>query len=310
MLDVMNKEQIFADLKHVLAPDSVLRLNESLAKKTTLRVGGPADVYVEPCSEFDLARLYRFCAQADIPFTVLGRGSNLLIRDGGIRGVVARLSHPSFSEIKVSAPYIKCGAGANLKDVCNAARQSGLAGLEFLGGIPGSVGGALRMNAGAMGTATFDRVEYIRYMDGEGEIHDVLVTQVDVQYRSCPMLRNFVALGAIFRGDPDSKDAIVARTTTFNERRWNSQPKEPSAGCIFKNPEKIPAGKLVQELGLKGKQIGGAIISPVHGNFIVNEKNATAADVLQLIEFIREKVKAERGIELETEVEILGEDPE
>jgi UDP-N-acetylenolpyruvoylglucosamine reductase len=310
MLDVMNKEQIFADLKHVLAPESVIRLNESLARKTTLRVGGPADVYVEPCSEFDLARLFRFCAQADIPFTVLGRGSNLLIRDGGIRGVVARLSHASFSEIKVSTPYIRCGAGASLKEVCNVARQNGLGGLEFLGGIPGSVGGALRMNAGAMGSATFDRVEYVRYMDREGEIHDVLVTEVDVQYRSCPMLRSYIALGAIFRGDPDGKDAIVARTNNFNERRWCSQPKQPSAGCIFKNPATTAAGKLVQELGLKGKRVGGAIISPVHGNFIVNDDNATAADVLQLIEVIREKVKAERGIDLETEVEILGEDPE
>ena len=308
MLDVMNKEQIFADLKHVLSPESVLRLNESLARKTTLRVGGPADVYVEPCSEFDLARVFRFCAQADIPFTVLGRGSNLLIRDGGIRGVVVRLNHRSFSEIKVSSPYLRCGAGASLKDVCNAARQNGLAGLEFLGGIPGSVGGALRMNAGAMGSATFERVEHVRYMDRDGEVHEVLVTEVKAQYRSCPMLRTHIALGAIFRGDPDSKEAIVARTDDFNKRRWNSQPRDPSAGCIFKNPETIPAGKLVQELGLKGKQIGGAMVSPVHGNFIVNEKNATAADVLQLIELIREKAKTERGIELETEVEILGED--
>jgi UDP-N-acetylenolpyruvoylglucosamine reductase len=197
-----------------------------------------------------------------------------------------------------------------LKDVCNTARQHGLGGLEFLGGIPGTVGGALRMNAGAMGSQTFERVEHVRYMDREGEVHEVLVTQVEVHYRSCPMLRNFIALGAIFRGDPDSKEAIVARTNDFNKRRWNSQPKDPSAGCIFKNPATIPAGKLVQELGLKGKGIGGAIISPVHGNFIVNEKNATAADVLRLIEIIREKAKAERGLELETEVEILGEDPE
>ncbi len=310
MLDVMNKEQIFADLKHVLAPESVLRLNESLAKKTTLRVGGPADVYVEPCSVFDLARLFRFCTQADIPLTVLGRGSNLLIRDGGIRGVVVRLWHQAFSEIKVSGPYLKCGAGASLKEVCNTARQNGLAGLEFLGGIPGSVGGAMRMNAGAMGSATFERIEQISYMDREGEVHDVFVNQIEVVYRSCPMLRTHIALSAIFRGDPDSKEAIVARTNNFNERRWCSQPRNPSAGCIFKNPEKTAAGKLIQELGLKGKRVGGAMISPVHGNFIVNEKNATAADVLQLIEFIREKVKAEHSIELETEVEILGEDPE
>jgi UDP-N-acetylenolpyruvoylglucosamine reductase len=310
MLDVMNKEQIFADLKQVLAPESILRLNESLAKKTTLRVGGPADVYVEPASERDLARLFRFCSQADIPITVLGRGSNLLIRDGGIRGVVVRLFQPCFSDIKVSGPYLKCGAGASLKEVCNTARQNGLAGLEFLGGIPGSVGGAMRMNAGAMGSATFERIEQISYMDREGEVHDVFVNQIEVYYRACPLLRTHIALSAIFRGDPDSKEAIVARTDDFNKRRWNSQPKEPSAGCIFKNPEKIPAGKLVQELGLKSTRIGGAIVSPLHGNFIVNEKNATAADVLQLIEFIREKVKAERGIELETEVEILGEDAE
>jgi UDP-N-acetylenolpyruvoylglucosamine reductase len=309
MFDTMARPtRIFDELKARL-PQSAVRENEPLAKRTTLRVGGRADVYVEPVSEEDLATAVRFCHQASVPFLVLGRGSNLLVRDGGIRGVVICLAHPNFSRIEVEGPFLRCGAGARLKAVSAKARELDLAGLEFLEGIPGSVGGALRMNAGAMGGATLEVVTQVRFMDHGGELHEWKIEQVPAEYRSCPLFESNIALGATFRGRPEAKEAIAKRTAEYNEKRWGSQPKEPSAGCIFKNPAPaLSAGKLIQELGLKGTRQGGAVVSTVHGNFIVNEDGATARDVLQLIELIRTRARAERGIELRTEVEIIGEE--
>ena len=311
MFDTMDRPtQIFGELKALL-PHSVVRQDEPLAKRTTLRVGGRADVWLEPASENDLATAVRFCHQAATPFLILGRGSNLLVRDGGIRGVVICLSHPGFSRIEMERPYLRCGAGARLKAVSAKAREMELGGLEFLEGIPGSVGGALRMNAGAMGSAVLEMVTQVRFMDRAGEVQEWEIAQVPSEYRSCPLFRENIALGATFRGQPAAKEEISRRADNFNKKRWSSQPKEPSAGCIFKNPSPtLSAGKLIEELGLKGTRLGGAVISTVHGNFIVNEGNATAHDVLQLIDVIQTRAKAERGIELRTEVEIIGEELE
>jgi UDP-N-acetylenolpyruvoylglucosamine reductase len=200
-----------------------------------------------------------------------------------------------------------CGAGAKLKVVATEAKRGQLTGLEFLEGIPGTVGGALRMNAGAMGGWMFDVVESIRYMDYHGEAHEEIGTKVKVEYRSCPLLRENIALGAVLKAHPASRDVVDKRMKAFSEKRWESQPAAPSAGCIFKNPGTIPAGKLIDELGLKGTRVGDAMVSQEHGNFIVNNGSASAKDVLELIEVIRGRVRAERGIELETEVEIVGE---
>jgi UDP-N-acetylenolpyruvoylglucosamine reductase len=309
MFDTMARPtQIFDELKALL-PQSAVRQDEPLAKKTTLRVGGRADVCLEPASEDDLSRAIQFCRQAEVPFMVLGRGSNLLVRDGGIRGVVICLSHPNFSRIEADRPHLHCGAGARLKAVSAKARELDLAGLEFLEGIPGSVGGALRMNAGAMGSAVLEVVTRVRFMDYAGEVHERDIAQVPSEYRSCPLFQANIALGATFLGQPDAKEAIAKRTSEFNEKRWGSQPKEPSAGCIFKNPSPtISAGKLIEELGLKGTRQGGAMVSPVHGNFIINDGTATARDVLRLMEIIQTKARTERGIVLRTEVEIIGEE--
>jgi UDP-N-acetylenolpyruvoylglucosamine reductase len=309
MFDTMARPtRIFDELKALL-PQSAVREDEPLAKRTTLRVGGRADVFVEPVSEDDLSVAVRFCHQAAVPFLILGRGSNLLVRDGGIRGVVICLSHPNLSRIEADRPHLQCGAGARLKAVSAKARELELAGLEFLEGIPGSVGGALRMNAGAMGSAVLEVVTRVRFMDCAGEVHELNIAQVPAEYRSCPLFQTNVALNATFRGQPAAKEAIIKRTDEFNEKRWGSQPKEPSAGCIFKNPSPtLSAGKLIEELGLKGTRRGGAVVSEVHGNFIVNEGGATAGDVLQLIEIIQTRAKAERGVELRTEVEIIGEE--
>jgi UDP-N-acetylenolpyruvoylglucosamine reductase len=288
-------------------PQAVVRQCEPLAKRTTLRVGGCAEVYVEPSSEEELSRLVQICNEEGAALTLLGRGSNLLIRDGGIRGVVVCLAHPNFSMMEVTGFDLHCGAGARLKAVAVKARESSVGGLEFLEGIPGCVGGALRMNAGAMSSATLDIVTQVRFMDASGQICERHISQVPVEYRSCPLFKTNIALAATFRGRPESKELITKRADEFNRKRWATQPKEPSAGCIFKNPSPVlSAGKLIDELGLKGVRRGGAVVSTVHGNFIVNEGSATARDVLELIDFIKTRAKAERGVELREEVEIIG----
>jgi UDP-N-acetylenolpyruvoylglucosamine reductase len=163
------------------------------------------------------------------------------------------------------------------------------------------------MNAGAMGSATFEIVESVRLMGFDGNVRELSPSEMAVEYRSCATLKNCIALGAVLCGKPDSVESIAQRMSAFSQKRWASQPAAPSAGCMFKNPPTIPAGKLIEELGLKGTRVGGARISQEHGNFLVNDGNATAADVLALIGILQAKAKAERGIELHTEVEIVGE---
>jgi UDP-N-acetylenolpyruvoylglucosamine reductase len=299
---------IAAELAARVSSATVIRRNEPLAKRTTLRVGGSADCFVEPASEADLAAIVKFCSERGEKFFVLGRGSNLLVRDGGIRGVVISLAHPNFSRVDLVGERLRCGAGAKLKEVAITAKRNGLAGMEFLEGIPGSVGGALRMNAGAMGIATFNIVESVRVMDSAGKINELTAAQVPVTYRSCALLKTHLALGATLKGARATREEVEARMNQFSAKRWESQPAAPSAGCIFKNPMVTPAGKLVDELGLKGLRVGGAVVSAEHGNFIINEGEATAADVLALIAELKQRVKAARGIELHTEVEIVGED--
>ena len=301
------KEQIFSRITERISDTTILRKNEPMAKRTTLRVGGPADFYVEPSSEADLAGVLRFCSEEKIAFLILGRGSNLLVRDGGVRGVVIALSQPCFSELRIEGERLICGAGVRLKTIAVEAKRHGLAGLEFLEGIPGSIGGALRMNAGAMGSWFFDVVESIRFMDYLGQAHERPRKEVQVEYRRCPLFENHIALGATLVGQPAAKETVAERMNGFSQKRWKSQPAAPSAGCIFKNTSVMPAGKLIDELGLKGARVGGAVVSDIHGNFIVNEGNATATDVLKLIDFIKQRAKAARGIDLETEVEIIGE---
>jgi UDP-N-acetylenolpyruvoylglucosamine reductase len=296
-----------AELAQRVSRATAIRRDEPLAKHTTLRVGGPADVYVEPASEQDLAAVLAGCHERGWRFFVLGRGSNLLVKDGGFRGVVICLAHAHFSRIEVAGERMNCGAGAKLKAVAVEARRNGLARLEFLEGIPGSVGGALRMNAGAMGCAMLDTVESVRLMGFDGTVHERSAQELAAVYRSCPSLKTHIALAAVLRGQSGSRETIEQLMNEYSRKRWKSQPAAPSAGCIFKNPASIPAGRLIDELGLKGTRVGGAVVAAEHGNFIVNTGTATARDILDLIKIIQQRVRAERGIELETEVEIVGE---
>jgi UDP-N-acetylenolpyruvoylglucosamine reductase len=307
ILEMPGKTDFANELATRVSRATPVRCDEPLAKRTTLRVGGPADYYVEPADENDLAAVLKFCGEHEMPFFILGRGSNLLVRDGGFRGAVICLSQPAFSQIEITGEKMRCGAGAKLKNVAVEARRNGLAGVEFLEGIPGSVGGALRMNAGAMGGQTFDAVESVRLMDLEGKVRELPPQEMAVTYRSSAVLKSYIALGAVFKCKISTREEIEKRMKAYSEKRWESQPAAPSAGCIFKNPPAIPAGRLVDELGLKGTRVGGAVVSAEHGNFIINDGKATARNVLDLMEILKAKAKAARGIELQTEVEIVGE---
>jgi UDP-N-acetylenolpyruvoylglucosamine reductase len=305
---LLSGNQIAGELAGLISLSTVICRDEPLAKHTTLRVGGRADVYIEPASETDLAGVVKYCRRRSLPFFVIGRGSNLLVRDGGFRGVIICLAHSSFRYIDVDGERLHCGAGAKLKTVAVEAKRNGLSGVEFLEGIPGTVGGALRMNAGALGGATFDAVESVTLMDLDGAVRQWMPRQMSVEYRSCDTLKTHIALTAVFKCQPAPREEIEKRMQEFNAKRWASQPAAPSAGCLFKNPATIPAGKLIDELGLKGTRDGGAVVSAEHGNFIVNDGDAMARDILELIALLQGRAKEARGIELQTEVEIIGEE--
>jgi UDP-N-acetylenolpyruvoylglucosamine reductase len=300
--------EFVAEFKQRLDLASAIRLDEPLSKHTTLRVGGPADLYIEPADEADLARTLEICREHTLPWLMLGRGSNLLVRDGGIRAVVIHFAAPFFSRIIIDGQRIHCGAGARLRSIAFEAKKASLTSFEFMEGIPGNLGGALRMNAGAMGSATFQLVETVRTMSSSGEIKDLPAAEIPVEYRNCPLLRTQIALGATLSGKPAARDLIEQKMNECSQKRWSSQPAAPSAGCIFKNSPTVATGRLVEDLGLKGTRRGGAVISDVHGNFIVNDGNASSRDIIELIEVVKDKAMAERGIDLQTEVQIVGED--
>ena len=287
-------------------PETTCRLYEPMRKHTTMKVGGAAQFWVEPSSVESFTRSLRFFKAAGIPVMIMGRGSNLLVRDGGIAGAVIRLGKGEFEEISVTGDTIAAGAGVRFKRISNVAKNNGVGGFEWMEGIPGNVGGGLRMNAGAMGYQTFEQVVSVRYADADGGLHEKSGREFCAQYRNVPELIENFALSAVFRGSLSSSEEIEGRIKVSMDKRRGSQPVAACAGCIFKNPETIPAGKLIEELGLGGVQAGAAKVSEVHGNFIVNEGDAKAEEVISLIEMIKAKALDERGIQLHTEVKIIG----
>ncbi|BCU77759.1 UDP-N-acetylmuramate--L-alanine ligase [Luteolibacter sp. LG18] len=281
---------------------------EPMKRHTTMLVGGPAQFWLEPHTFEAFGALVNYCRDRNIAVRVVGRGSNLLVRDGGIRGAVIHPEGGVFSAVSVKDGLVTAGAGVRLKKLASFAGDAGIGGFEWMEGIPGNVGGALRMNAGAMGTETFDQVVSVTFLDEDGVIRTRTRAEIVAQYRNVPELRRNFALAATFKGEPDHAERIKERWDASRAKRRISQPVAASAGCIFKNPETTPAGKLVDELGFKGSTNGKAEVSEVHGNFIVNRGGAAAGDVLGLIETIRAEARAARGVELEPEVKILGED--
>ena len=285
-----------------------IRLYEPLSRHTTMRVGGPAQFWAEPETEEGFADLVQLCFDEDIPFMVMGRGSNLLVRDGGVPGVVAHLSKGEFSRHIVNGSEITAGVGLKLKQLTAIARNAGIGGFEWMEGIPGNLGGSLRMNAGAMGAETFDQVVSVRYCDQDGNIFTRPPAEMKVRYRDVPTLHQNYALSATLRGTFAGTKDIETRIADSERKRRESQPIAASAGCIFKNPNQTPAGRLIEELGFKNFTVGRARVSEVHGNFIVNDGGATAQEILTLIEEIKAAAARERGINLETEVQIVGVD--
>jgi UDP-N-acetylenolpyruvoylglucosamine reductase len=280
-----------------------------MSRHTTLLVGGPAQYWLEPHSFYGFAFLVDYCRERGIPVRVVGRGSNLLVRDGGIRGAVIHPTGGVFSEVTVgSRNEVTAGAGVRLKKLASIAGGSGIGGFEWMEGIPGNVGGALRMNAGAMGIETFDQVVRVTFLDEDGVIRTRERAEIVAQYRNVVELRRNFALQAVFKGKADTAENIKDRWDASREKRKSSQPIAASAGCTFRNPEAVPAGRVIDSLGLKGTTCGHAAVSEIHGNFIVNQGGASALELLTLIEFIQEKARNERNVELETEIKILGED--
>ena len=295
-------------LQRRLSPDTVIKLNEPLAHKTTMRIGGPARIYAEPASRADLQQLLKMAALFELEYCCIGRGSNLLVADTGFDGLVIRFNAQAWRRVEpLGEGHIWVAAGARLKEICGFASKAGLAGFEFLEGIPGSVGGALRMNAGAMGSWMFDVVERVQFIDANGNYQDWPQTAFQVGYRRVEEISHGIALGAVLKSaETADESAIRSRIDNYSNARKESQPRGPSAGCIFKNPAGNFAGQLIDRLGLKGLRVGGAEVSPVHGNFIVNQGGATAADVIELVRRIRARVKAASGYELEPEVLLVG----
>lgn len=308
--------RIAADLKVLeemiaLMPDGEIagRLYEPMRKHSTLLVGGPAQYWLEPHGFYGFAFLVDYCRQRGIPVRVVGRGSNILVRDGGIRGAVIHPAGGAFSDCTVDAHnLVTAGAGVRLKKLASVAGAHGIGGFEWMEGIPGNVGGALRMNAGAMGIEMFDQVVRVTFLDEDGVIRTRERDEILSHYRNVPELRRNFALQAVFKGKRDTPENIKQRWEESREKRKATQPVAASAGCTFKNPEQIPAGKLIESLGLKGERRGNAAVSDVHANFLVNEGRAKANDILALIETIRTQARDEQGISLETEIKILGED--
>jgi UDP-N-acetylmuramate--L-alanine ligase/UDP-N-acetylenolpyruvoylglucosamine reductase len=295
-------------LKPRVSSECVLKEDEPLANKTTMRIGGAARFYAEPANVSDLRALLRAAKLFDLETFCLGRGSNLLVPDEGFSGLVIRFSGAEWRRTEVlSDGRIWAGAGVRLKEICGHAAKAGLAGFEFLEGIPGAIGGALRMNAGAMGSWMFDVVERVQFLDESGQLQDLPKDAFHFGYRKVEEISRGIALGVILRSaELEDEVSIRERMDSYSSSRKASQPRDPSAGCIFKNPEGNFAGKLIDTYGVKGMRVGAAEVSDVHGNFIVNRGGASSADVIELVRKVRAAIHAKSGYVLEPEVLLLG----
>lgn len=301
-------DEVAALLNSELSPSTKLKREEPLAPKTTMRVGGAARIYAEPASAGDLQTLLRVAQAQGVEVFMLGRGSNLIVPDEGVDGLVISLAHGVWSVFEpLGDGRVWVGSGLRLKNLCGLAAKVGLVGFEFLEGIPGNVGGALRMNAGAMGGWIFDVVEEVQLMTMVGEVKKFPKAEMHVEYRHCAELHQAIALGALLRPAAQADAVAVKRQMdAYSRKRHESQPREPSAGCIFKNPPGTSAGRLIDESGLKGERVGDAEVSSVHANFIVNRGQATGADVVALVRRVRAKVRQVKGVDLEPEALLYG----
>ena len=285
-----------------------LLLAEPMTKHTSFHIGGPAELMAQPQSEAELQSLLLKAAEAAVPVTLVGNGSNLLVRDKGIRGLVIKLGS-MLRDIKVSGNVLTFGSGVSLAQASKKAAELGLSGMEFAVGIPGSIGGAVYMNAGAYDGEMSKVVKSVRVMDAAGKVSELSAGELDFGYRHSALQGSGKIVTSVTvelaAGD---KQAIAEKMADFSNRRITKQPLElPSAGSMFKRPPGYFAGTLIDQTGLKGYTVGGAQVSTKHAGFVVNIGGATAADVLQLISDVQAKVFAAHGVHLEPEVLVLGE---
>ncbi|MCI8324638.1 MAG: UDP-N-acetylmuramate dehydrogenase [Lachnospiraceae bacterium] len=295
------------DYIRTIVPEERLLFHEPMSRHTTFRVGGEAECMAVVETKEELSQLISYLGRIEQDYFVLGNGSNLLVGDKGYRGIIVKLG-PRLSAVGVEKNHIAAGAGALLSKVAFAARDAGLSGLEFAAGIPGSIGGAIVMNAGAYGGEMKQVVQMVRVIDKEGEILTLDNDTMEFGYRTSIIRdRPFIVLGVVLKLTPGNKEEISARMEELMKQRKSKQPLEyPSAGSTFKRPEGYYAGKLIMDAGLRGYRIGGAQVSEKHCGFVINRGGASAADIREVIEEVQERVKDRFHVRLEREVIFLG----
>lgn len=291
----------------VLGKEQVL-FEEPMKSHTTFRIGGPAEVFIMPKSVKQVQMAVKICQEEQIPYFILGNGSNLLVSDRGYRGVIIQMDR-NMGEIQVEGTEIQAAAGALLSSIAVAARRESLTGFEFAGGIPGTLGGAVVMNAGAYGGEIKDVLKEVTVMDGDGKIFTLPASELEMGYRtSIVKTAGYLVLSARITLSRGKEEDIKARTRELSEMRTQKQPLDyPSAGSTFKRPEGYFAGKLIMDSGLRGYSVGGAMVSEKHCGFVINKGNATAEDVVSLMKHVTEVVQEKYGVTLEPEVKFLGE---
>lgn len=306
-MDLQSNQKFVDEIRSRMAPEHIL-LNEPMKDHTTFRIGGPADYLILPASMEDVAFVFQCLKRHDIPFVILGNGSNVLVLDKGIRGAVIKFNSP-ISAIRKKKNTLTAGAGALLRDVSGFAAENSLSGMEFACGIPGSIGGAVFMNAGAYDGEMKNIVSAVRAISPKGEIVQFTANELDFGYRHSIFQENGCAICEVdLTLTPGNAEEIKEKIAGFTERRESKQPLEmPSAGSTFKRPEGHYAGTLIEQTGLKGFTVGGAQVSDKHAGFVVNAGNATAKDVLELIRQVQDRVFEKHHVKLFPEVRILGE---
>ena len=301
-------QSFYDKLTSVIAKERVY-VDEPMSRHTTFRVGGPADFFVTPKAKEEVRDVIRICKEAGMPYYIIGNGSNLLVSDAGYRGVIVQI-YKEMNEVKVEGDLVKAQAGALLSGIAAKALGAELSGFEFASGIPGTIGGACVMNAGAYGGEMKDVLESVTVLTGEGKIIDLGRYELELGYRTSVIAKKgYIVLGAVLKLERGDGEKIKTYMDELKEKRVTKQPLEyPSAGSTFKRPEGYFAGKLIEDAGLRGFQVGGAQVSEKHCGFVINRDHATAADIMELMRQVQIRVKENSGVDLEPEVKRLGDE--
>ena len=301
-------QSFYDKLTSVIAKERVY-VDEPMSRHTTFRVGGPADFFVTPKAKEEVRDVVRICKEAGMPYYIIGNGSNLLVSDAGYRGVIVQI-YKEMNEVKVEGDLVKAQAGALLSGIAAKALGAELSGFEFASGIPGTIGGACVMNAGAYGGEMKDVLESVTVLTGEGKIIELGRNELELGYRTSVIAKKgYIVLGAVLKLERGDGEKIKTYMDELKEKRVTKQPLEyPSAGSTFKRPEGYFAGKLIEDAGLRGFQVGGAQVSEKHCGFVTNRDHATAADIMELMRQVQIRVKENSGVDLEPEVKRLGDE--